>query len=111
MKNILSSLTDSEKRRITEMHKNATKRNYLKEAQDDVKMCKSMPKKPTPKCSELGIYDNFSQSALAGGEPVVYTEDNNVLFAIPFKKEYEVAGYGCLEGCIVPMETKLQIVK
>lgn len=35
MKNILSSLTSSEKNRILEMHKSATKKLYLKESDED----------------------------------------------------------------------------
>ena len=50
MKNILSSLTTAEKRRITEMHVNATKKNYLSE-----EMCSANDEKPSsdrPLCSE-----------------------------------------------------------
>ena len=53
MKNILSSLTTAEKRRITEMHVNATKKNYLSE-----EMCSANDEKPSsnrPLCSESGV--------------------------------------------------------
>ncbi len=90
MKNILSSLNESEKVRILEMHKNATRKNYLKEQADGDALKDYIDNLPDEEVVTLSAWLPFDvakqRASKKGGDILVYFYNDGCHYCENFTK-------------------------